>query len=69
MSYGVDHQGSDPVLLWLWRRLAAVAPIWRLAWEPSYAVGAGLESKKKKKKKKKVGIEISLSVRMFKNIK
>ena len=28
VSYGVDHRfGSDPALLWLWCRLAAIAPI------------------------------------------
>ena len=32
--------GSDPELLWLWSRLAAVAPIKPLAREPPYAVGA-----------------------------
>ena len=32
-SCGVAHQcGWDPVLLWLWCRPAAVAPIWPLAW-------------------------------------
>ena len=31
---------------------AATAPIWPLAWEPPYAVGAALKSKKKKKKEK-----------------
>ena len=36
------------VLLWLQPRLAAVALICPLAWEPSYAVGAPLKSKKKK---------------------
>ena len=28
---------------WLWRRLAATAPIRPLAWEPPYAVGAAQE--------------------------
>ena len=50
MSYGVGHRcGSDLAWLWLWP--AAVAPIGPLAWEPPYAVGAALKSKKKKKKK------------------
>ena len=49
MSCGVGHRlGSDPK--WLWRRLAAVAPIRPLAWEPPYAVGAVPKSQKKKKK-------------------
>ena len=52
MSYGVGHRrGSDPELLWLWCRLAAVSPIRaNLAWEPPYAVGVALERQKKKKK-------------------
>ena len=33
-------RGSDPTLLWLWRRLVATAPIQPLAWEPLYAAGA-----------------------------
>ena len=46
MSCGVGHRhGSDPALLWLWRRLAAVTLIRSLAWEPPYAVGAALKKK------------------------
>ena len=53
MSRGVDHRhGSDPAL-WLWHRLAAVAPIQPLAWEFPYVMGVDLKSKKKKKKIKK----------------
>ena len=53
MSCGMGcRHGSDLALLWLWHRLAAVAPIRPLAWEPSYAVGAALKRQKKKKKKK-----------------
>ena len=57
MSCGVGHRrGSDLVLLWLWCRLAAVAMIQPLAWEPPRATGVALESKKRKKaKKKKLG--------------
>ena len=44
---------SDPALLQVWCRLAAVAPIRPLAWKPSYAVGAAQEKKRKKKKKKR----------------
>ena len=40
------------VLLWLWCRLAATAPIRPLAWEPPYAKGAALEKAKRPKKKK-----------------
>ena len=51
MSCAVGHtRGLDLALLWLWCRLAAVALIQSLAWEPPYAVGAALKKKKKKKK-------------------
>ena len=43
-------RGLDLALLWLWRRLAATAPIWPLAWDPPYAVGAAPQKKTKKKK-------------------
>ena len=33
-------------LLWLWRKLAAAAPIRPLAWELPYAMGVALERKK-----------------------
>ena len=50
----VGHRlGSDPELLWLWHRLAAVAPIVPLAWEPPYATGVALKKPKKKKKREK----------------
>ena len=38
---------SDPELLWLWCRLAAVAPIRALAREHPYAMSVALKSKKK----------------------
>jgi len=41
------------VLLWLWCRPAAVAPVPPLAWEPPYAVGAALKRKKRRKGKGK----------------
>jgi len=51
MSCGVGRRsGSDPALLWLWRRLAATAPIGPLAWEPPYAAGAAQEMAKRPKK-------------------
>ena len=51
MSCGVGHRlGLDLVLLWLWCRLAAVAPIGPLAWEPPYAAGVALKKQKKKKR-------------------
>ena len=44
VSCGVGRRrGSDPTLLWLWRRLVATAPIRPLAWEPPYAAGAAQE--------------------------
>ena len=71
MSCGVGcRRGSDPALLWLWRRPVATAPIRPLAWEPPYAAGAAQEiatitttttttkDKKKKEKKNPVGIFI-----------
>ena len=54
MSCGVGHRhGSDPTLLWLWCRPAAVAPIRPLAREPPYATIAALKVQNTKKKKKK----------------
>ena len=41
---GLRHS-SDPVLLWLWCRPAATAPIRPLAWEPPYAAGVALKDK------------------------
>ena len=53
MSCGVGcRRGSDPVLLWLWCRLAATAPIRPLSWEPPHAAGAAQEIAKRQKKKK-----------------
>ena len=54
MSCGVVcRHGSDPALLWLWRRSVATALIRPLAWELPYAAGAAQENVKKDKKKKK----------------
>ena len=51
MSCGVSQGGgSDPELLWLWCRPAAVAPMGPLAWEPPYAMGAALKRKKETNK-------------------
>ena len=41
--------GSDPTLLWLWRRPVATDPIRPRAWEPPYAVGAAQEKAKRQK--------------------
>ena len=52
VSCGIDRRrSSDPALLWLWRRLAATAPIRPLAWELPYAAGAAQEMAKRQKKK------------------
>ena len=54
MSCGMGRkQGTDPMLLGLWCRPAAAAPIQPLAWELPYAIGVTLKSKKAKKEKKK----------------
>ena len=59
MSCGVGcRRGSDPALLWLWRRPVATAPIQPLAWEPPYAAGAAQEMAKRQKKKKKGNEEV-----------
>ena len=54
VSCGVGCRcGSDPVLLWLWCKPVATAPIGPLAWEPPYAMGAAQEMAKKTKNKTK----------------
>ena len=55
MSCGVGHRcGLDLVFFWLWCRLATVAPIGHLAWEPPCTEGVGLKRFKKKEKKKEL---------------
>ena len=56
---GLAQWVKDPALLWLWCRLAAVAPIRPLAWEPPCAMGAALKAREKKerKKRKEIGID------------
>ena len=52
VRYGaVLRLGLDLALLWLWCKLAAVAPIQPLSLETSIAMGAALKSLKKKKKR------------------
>ena len=47
MTCGVGRKcGLASTWLWLWYRPAALALIGPLAWEPPYAVGAALKSKK-----------------------
>jgi len=50
---GLAYWVKDLALLWLWRRLAATAPIGPLAWECPYPMGAALIGQKDQKKKKK----------------
>ena len=54
MGCGIGQRhGSDPALLWLWRRPAATARIRPLAWEPPHAAGAALEKTKRQKQTNK----------------
>ena len=68
MSCGVGQRhSSDPMLLWLWCRLAATAPIRPLAWEPPYAAGAALKKAKRQKIKnmKYKSIELYDTIKEF----
>ena len=57
MRCGVGcKDGSDPALLWLWRRPVATAPIRPLGWGPPYAVSGTL--KKKRQKKNSSGVPV-----------
>ena len=57
MSCGVGHRhGLDSMLLWLWRRPVAIAPIRPRAWEPPHAAGVAQEKAKRQKKEKKKSI-------------
>ena len=47
---GLSQWVKDPMLLWLWCRPAATAPVGPLACEPPYAVDVTLKDKNKKKK-------------------
>ena len=54
MSYSVGHRCSSYLeSLWLWHRLAAVAPIGPLAWDLSYATGMALKKRRGGRKKEK----------------
>ena len=48
---GLAQWVKDPVLLWLWHRPVATAPIQPLAWEPPYAVRAAQEMAKRQQQK------------------
>ena len=46
LSYGIGQKcGLNPMLLWLWCRQAAAAPIQFLNWQLPYSAGAALKSK------------------------
>ena len=50
MSYGEGHRcSSDPLLLWLWHRPGATAPIGPLAWELPHTAGTALKIQNKTK--------------------
>ena len=67
VSCGVDcRRGSDPALLWLWRRLVATALIRPLAWELPYATGAALEKAKRQETKQNKVIKLSKHVTTIK---
>ena len=57
--------GSDPVLLWLWQRAVAVAPIQPVAWEPLDAVSMALKSKKKRKKNCLIEVQLNYNVMLI----
>ena len=50
---GLAQWIKDLALLWLWCRLAAIAPIRPPAWEPPYAKGAALKRQKKKRERER----------------
>ena len=50
---GGCRRGLDSELLWVWRRLAAVALVGPLAWECPYAKGVALKTKNETNKTKK----------------
>ena len=64
MSCGIGcRHGSDPGLLWLWRRLAAAAPIGHLAWVLPYAASVALKRTKNKMEIKCKHLEIEEKVK------
>jgi len=53
ISCGVGGRcGSDPVLLCLWRRLAATVLVQPLAWEHPYAVGVALKKERERERER-----------------
>ena len=64
-----SRRGSDLALLWLWCRLAAVALIRPLAWEPPYAVGAALKKKNKREREILFDTTSNMEITKAKNLK
>ena len=63
MTCGIGHRcSSDPALLWLWCSPATAVLIRPLDWEPPYAMGVALETKKRKERKKNCSVFILLHV-------
>ena len=53
MCCSVGHRGGlNPMLLWLWRRLAVTALIRLLAWKSPHAAGVALKRPKNQTNKK-----------------
>ena len=70
MSCDVGYRhGSDPVLLWLWRRLETTALSQPLAWEPSYAAGAALEKTQRQKQTKKRPRRVLLGILQMRELR
>ena len=68
MSCGVGCRcGSDPMLLWLWCRPAAVALIRPPAWEPPCAAGADLKRQTDRRKETNLRTKDILYLRGDKN--
>ena len=63
--HGLTQGVKDQHCYELWHRLAAVALIHLLAWEPPYAVGTALKSKKKKKNTRKFSRILSWCSRLM----
>ena len=51
----------DLALLWPWCRLAVIAPIWPLTWEPPYAASAALKKQKQTQQPKKKKTHFTLT--------
>ena len=69
MSCSVGRRrSSNLMLLWLWCRPAATAPIRPLSWEPPYAASAALKRPQKKKNFKFIVITFEIVYHTDKNL-